>query len=221
MARVLKTDIPGTDWRVRCDEAREHGWPALFAGCVAEALPLVVDVGFGRGEFLMGLAEVHREQAFVGVEYSHKRVLKMARRLAKTEVVNVRLVEATAEALLREVLPDASVACFWVNFPDPWPKKRHAKRRLIQPDTAALFARRLVPGGLLRIATDHPEYAEWIHEVLSAERALANRYAPDPWRPGAPGRLPTAYELEWRALGRDFHFFEYVRRGGPPVPAAR
>lgn len=225
MARVLKTDIPGPDWRVSCDEASERGWAALFRGHVAEPLPLVVDVGFGRGEFLQDLARSHPEQAFVGVEYSGKRVLKMARRLAKTELVNVRLVESTAEALLQDALPDAGVACFWVNFPDPWPKKRHFKRRLVQRETAALFARRLVPGGLLRIATDHPGYAEWIDEVLSAEPALANRYAPEPWRPSAPGRRPTAYELEWRSLGRSFHFFEYERRSvaGPserPGPAA-
>jgi len=215
MARVLKTDIPGPDWRVPCEVARERGWPAIFGECVADPLPLVVDVGFGRGEFLLELARSDPGQAFVGVEYSHKRALKMARRLAKTEIANVRIVEATAEAFLRDTLPDASVACFWVNFPDPWPKKRHAKRRLLQRDVAALFARRLVPGGLLRVATDHPEYAEWIDEVLSAEPALANRYAPDRWRDAAPGRTPTAYELEWRSLGREFHFFEYARREPP------
>lgn len=215
MARVLKTDIPGPDWRVTCEAAREHGWAEVFRECVAEPLPLVVDVGFGRGEFLLELARQDPGQAFVGVEYSHKRALKMARRLAKTEIVNVRIAEATAEAFLRDALPDASVACFWVNFPDPWPKKRHAKRRLLQRDVAALFARRLVPGGLLRVATDHPEYAEWIDEVLAAEPALANRYAPDRWRSAAPGRSPTAYELEWRSLGRDFHFFEYARREPP------
>jgi len=89
-----------------------------------------------------------------------------------------RIVEGDTLTVMK-TLPDASVACFWVNFPDPCPKKRHATRRLLQRDVAALFARRLVPGGLLRVATDHPEYAEWIDEGLSAEPALANRYAPE------------------------------------------
>jgi tRNA (guanine-N7-)-methyltransferase len=212
VSRALKTDIPGVDWRVTIDEARERGFEAIFAGRVARPLPLVVEIGFGRGEFLLGLAEQCPQQAFVGIERSYKRTLKMARRLARRELVNVALVEAAAEDVLRDALEDASVACFWVNFPDPWPKKRHAKRRLVQSETLEWIARRLVPGGLLRLATDDPGYAAWIDAHLSACAALKNRYAPDRWRPNVEGRAATAYELEWRALGRSFHFFEYARR---------
>ena len=174
-------------------------------------MPLVVEIGFGRGEFLLELATRHPEQAFVGVEYSYKRALKMTRRVAKLGLANLVLVEAPAEQVLREALSDASVACFWLNFPDPWPKKRHFRRRVVQTDTLAWIARRLVPGGLLRIATDHAGYAEWIDEHLAASPELANCYAPERWRPGVEGRSATAYELEWRALGRSFYFFEYAR----------
>jgi tRNA (guanine-N7-)-methyltransferase len=211
VSRKLKTDIPGFDWRVPLDELRTLGAEKVFAGRVARPLPLVVEIGFGRGEFLLALAEQQPEQAFVGVELSHKRALKMARRLARRGLANVALVEARAEEVLRDALPDASVACFWLNFPDPWPKKRHARRRFVQPEALAWIARRLVPGGLLRIATDDPAYAEWIDEQLAAAPILANCYAPDRWRAAVPDRMPTAYELEWRALGRSFHFFEYQR----------
>jgi len=148
----------------------------------------------------------------VGIERSYKRALKMARRVARLGIANVAIVEARAEEVLRDVLEDASVACFWVNFPDPWPKKRHARRRFVQPEALAWMARRLVPGGQLRIATDDPEYAAWIDAHLAAVRDLHNCYAPDRWRPAVPDRAATAYELEWRALGRSFHFFEYERR---------
>jgi tRNA (guanine-N7-)-methyltransferase len=212
MSRTLKTDVPGIDRRVDFDEARKRGLPALFCGDVAQPLPLVVEIGFGRGEFLLGMAQREPEQAFVGVEYSYKRALKMARRLARLEIANVRLVEARAEDLVRDVLTDASVATFWVNFPDPWPKKRHFRRRLFQPGLVSRLADRLVPGGRLEVATDHRDYAEWIDEILRDEPKLANRNAPDPWRSTPPDdRTPTAYELEWRALGRDFHFFSYER----------
>jgi tRNA (guanine-N7-)-methyltransferase len=103
------------------------------------------------------------------------------------------------------------VACFWINFPDPWPKARHARRRLIQPELAALLARRLVPQGALRVATDDVAYAEWIDAVLRAEPALENRLA-SPFVREEPDRTPTAYELEWRAQGRPLHFFSYSRK---------
>jgi tRNA (guanine-N7-)-methyltransferase len=212
MSRTLKTDIPGIDWRVSLDDAREQGFAKIFAGRVARPLPLVVEIGFGRGEFLIELAQREPEQAFVGIELSYKRSLKMARRIAKLPIANVALVEARAEEVLRDALPEASVACFWLNFPDPWPKKRHARRRFVQPESLVLIARKLVPGGLLRVATDDPDYAEWIDERLAAEAALANCYAPERWRSTVADRSATAYELEWRALGRAFHFFEYARR---------
>jgi tRNA (guanine-N7-)-methyltransferase len=211
MSRSLKYDIPGTDWRVDPEMLASGGWRRCFGDDVPEAARLVLEIGFGRGEFLLDLAESSPESAFVGVEYSFKRTLKLARRLARTGLRNLRLVCATGEAVLRDALGDATVDTVWVNFPDPWPKKRHARRRLVQPELAALVGRRLVPGGVWNVATDDPAYAEWIDEVLSAEPALENAYAPEPFRQSVDDRKPTAYELMWRAEGREFHFFRYVR----------
>ena len=180
MSRRLKTDIPGPDWRVSIDDARERGFAKVFAGRVAHPLPLVVEIGFGRGEFLLELAQRSPEQAFVGIELSYKRTLKMARRVAKLALANVALVEGRAE----EVLGDA----------------------------LALLARRLVPGGLLRIATDDPDYAAWIDAHLADVPELENCYAPERWRPAVADRPATAYELEWRALGRSLHFFHYAKK---------
>ena len=214
MGRKLKLDITGPDRRVTEDEVREKGWNALFAPDLAQPLRLVVEIGFGRGEFLTHLATENPGVSHVGVEYSFKRVLKLARRLARLEIGNVRLVEATGEDVLRDLLDDASVAEFWINFPDPWPKKRHHRRRLIQPARVALLARRLVPGGNLQIATDHVEYAEEIDAVLAAEPGLFNALAPVRFRREVPGRMATAYELEWRREGRPLHFWTYTRRRG-------
>ncbi len=213
MTRKLKYDIPGPDRRISPDEVREKGWDAIFAPDLRPPLRLVVEIGFGRGEFLQHLARQEPESAHVGVEVSYKRVLKMARRLARTEVGNVRLIEATGEEVLRDLLAEGSVAAFWINFPDPWPKKRHHRRRLLQPRFVAGLADRLVPGGELQVATDHEEYAEAIDEALAAEPRLENALAPERWLRDVPGRLPTAYELEWRAEGRTLHFWTYRRRG--------
>ena len=214
MSRSLKYDIPGPDWRITGSDVRAQGIEGLFAADVARPLPLVLEIGFGRGEFLFELARASPDRAFLGVEYSSKRVLKTARRLARTDARNVRLLLASAEEAVAELLPPCSIDAVWINFPDPWPKKRHHRRRLLQPAFVQQLLRRLVSGAALHVATDHAGYAEFIDEVLSAERLLENLAAPARWLPEVNGRPATAYELEWRAEGRPLHFFEYRRRGG-------
>jgi tRNA (guanine-N7-)-methyltransferase len=212
VARRLKFDIPGPDRRVGFESLREAGVARAFAADVPSPLPLVVELGYGRGEFLMALAAGAPDRALLGVEYSAKRTLKMARRLARSGLANVRLVHARGEDVVRELLPEASVETFWINFPDPWPKKRHHRRRLLGPALVRELALRLVPGGALEVATDDASYAEQIDAVLAAEPLLENAFAPARFLRDVPGRKPTAYELEWRAEGRPLHFFSYRRR---------
>jgi tRNA (guanine-N7-)-methyltransferase len=137
-------------------------------------------------------------------------VLKMARRLARSELHNVRLCEARAQDVVTSALPAESVNTFWVNFPDPWPKKRHHPRRLLQPDFVRRLAQALEPAGTLQVATDHVAYAESIDQVLAAEPLLANAREFG-WSSDVEGRPRTGYELEWRAEGRELHFFTYTR----------
>jgi len=212
VSRRLKFDIPGPDPRVDKDQVREKGWGALFAGDLAGPFPMVVEIGFGRGEFLRSLAVERPGVAHVGVEVSFKRVLKMARRLARTGIRNIRLVEGTGQETVRELLPESSVEIFWINFSDPWPKKRHHRRRLIQPAFLRDLALRLQPGGCVEIATDHEDYAGCIDEALVAEPLLENVHTPEPFLREVPGRMRTAYELEWRSEGRPLYFWTYRRR---------
>jgi tRNA (guanine-N7-)-methyltransferase len=195
---------------VELEALRDPGPERLYPARLPRPLALVLDVGFGRGELLQELARAAPERAYLGIEHSGKRVLKMTRRLARSEIENVRLVQAAAEAALAALAP-GSVAGAWINFPDPWPKKRHHRRRLIQPEFVRALALRLAPGAFLEVATDHEEYAEWIHAVLAAEPLLLNRCAPLPLRREPPERPATAYELEWRAQGRPAHYFSYAR----------
>jgi len=211
VSRTLKTDIPGPDRRVTLEDVRAKGWEALFAGDVAPPLRLVLEIGFGRGEYLRALAAAAPTVAHVGVDRSHRRVLKVARRIARTAEKNLRLVEANAAALVRDALDDASVATCWINFPDPWPKLRHQRRRLIEPRFVAVLARRLARGGELHLATDHAGYAEQIDCALSGEPLLENAFTA-PYVSEVPGRPRTAYEEMWRAEGRTLHFFTYRRR---------
>ena len=209
MGRALKYDLPGPDGRISPDDACEKGWDATFGGTLPRPLRFAFEIGFGGGEFLIECAARDRQLATVGVEYSRKRLLKSARKLARTDLDNVRLLLSTGEAFVGELLPDASVAECWINFPDPWPKKRHQRRRLLTPDFVKLLSRRLAPGGSVQVATDHLGYAEVIDAALSGEPELANAYAPRPFLREVEGRTPTRYEQTWRAEGRPLYFWHY------------
>ncbi len=211
MPRRLKLDIPGPDHRVTPGDVLAKGWADLFAPDLTAPFRTVLEIGFGRGEFLIDLAARAPDVAHVGVEISRKRVLKQARRLAKCEIANVRLIHGTGEQALADLFGPGVLEAVWINFSDPWPKKRHHRRRLVQAPLVAAVANRLVPGGVLHVATDDVPYAEHIAEVLAAASELENAFAPARWLADVPGRSPTAYELEWRAEGRPLHFFAYRR----------
>lgn len=211
MGRSLKYDIPGTDWRRSALDVPADDLSGFFADTLEAPFDVVLEIGFGRGEFLLDLAAKAPTTAFIGVEISFKRVLKMARKLARSGLENVRLVEGRAEVIVRDLIPIGSLAEVWINFSDPWPKDRHAERRLIRPPFIAELATRFRPGGALHVATDHPPYAEQIAAVLAGEPGLESTHLGQPWLSEIPGRMHTGYETEWRAEGRALHFFEYRR----------
>jgi len=144
----------------------------------------------------------------------------MARKVARAALANVRLVEARAEDAIRALPAPDSLDAIWINFSDPWPKTRHAHRRVIQPGFVADAARALAPGGHLYVATDDVPYAHQMNEVLSGEPALRNAYAPWPFIGEVSGRRQTGYESQWRAKGRPMHFFAYQRLNLPAEGSA-
>ncbi len=174
--------------------------------------PIVLEIGFGRAELILGLAAESPERSFLGIEVSRKRVAKAARRSLRQELRNIRLVHSSAEYVIERALPEGCVGECWINCPDPWPKKRHHRRRLIQPDFLSTLARVLAGDGLLHISTDHRGYAEWIATALPRASELANLHAPKPWSDKRPDRSETAYEAEWREEGRAIVYFDYRKR---------
>jgi tRNA (guanine-N7-)-methyltransferase len=171
---------------------------------------VVLELGFGRGELLLDLAEAAPLRVFVGVEISRKRVEKVAKRAEKRAIANLWLLHAPAEYALERVLPPGCVEECWINCPDPWPKKRHWRRRLVQPLLVERLAAALAPGALLHIATDHPGYRDWISEVMGVQSGFVNLHG-TPWSESPPARRETAYEAEWRAEGRALAYFDYRR----------
>lgn len=213
MGRSLKYEIPGTDPRVPLDVVASEGWSGVFGSASEAREPKrVVEIGFGRGEFLLAMAQGAPESEFIGVEVSFKRALKMARKVARAGLPNVRLVEARAERAIQLLSPPGGLSAIWVNFSDPWPKSRHAHRRLLQPAFVRDAALALAAEGVLYVATDDVPYAHQMNEVLEGESRLENAYAPWPFLSEVVGRMRTGYELQWREEGRPMHFFAYRSR---------
>ena len=161
--------------------------------------PLVVEIGFGMGQATAAIAAARRGDDFLGIEVHEPGVGALLQRIDEQQLANLRIVQHDAVEVLRDMIAPSTLAAVHVFFPDPWPKKRHWKRRLIQPPFVALLASRLATGGTLHCATDWQPYAEQMLEVLSAEPLLQNTapgYAPRPnYRP------LTKFENRGLALG--------------------
>lgn len=147
------------------------------------AAPRILEIGFGMGEGLAEIAASHPENDYLGVEVHTPGVGALLKQLGERGLTNVRVIQHDAVEVLSLMLGPASLAGVHIFFPDPWHKKRHHKRRLIQPPLVSLLASRLQPGGYIHLATDWQDYAEQMLVVLGAEPLLANTaadYAPRP-----------------------------------------
>ncbi|NOZ77629.1 MAG: tRNA (guanosine(46)-N7)-methyltransferase TrmB [Acidobacteria bacterium] len=186
-------------------------WIELFG----RSAPTDVEIGAGKGRFLLELALANPGRNFLGVERAFKYHAMLCRRAARRGVTNVRLVRTTAEDLLFRLLAPASVENLYVLFPDPWPKKRHHKRRLVTPAVVDAAWRALAPGGRLLIKTDHPEYAEVIGDVL----AHAQGWAPHDATAVFEGLPLTGFEVKYVQEGRPIRAFVLEKlEDGPGDP---
>ena len=145
-------------------------WDEIF-GCNA---PVVLEIGFGNGEALAELAKRHPELNFIGVEVHRPGIGHLLNCVAEKQLTNVRVVKHDVVEFLDAMVPAASLDRVNVWFPDPWPKKRHHKRRLIQPEFLKLLANRMKPGALLHLATDWQNYAEHMLDALAKVQYFDN-----------------------------------------------
>ena len=160
--------------------------------------PLQVDLGCGDGSFLRELAQRHPDKDFLGIERLVGRVAKACRKAAALENVRFLNVESTYAA--RYLLPAASVETFYLLFPDPWPKRRHHRRRIVTADFLDSVHRALEPSGVLRVATDQLDYFQWIERLAEADGRFVDCSTPEPWQSGVDLPL-TKFERRFNALG--------------------
>jgi tRNA (guanine-N7-)-methyltransferase len=167
--------------------------------------PLVLEIGSGMGETTARIARERPDTDFIAVEVHGPGVGSLLKLIERERLTNLRVVRHDALEVLQHMIADGALAGIHLFFPDPWPKKRHHKRRLVQPAFAALAARKLAPGGILHAATDWQDYASQIVEVLAAEPGL-RRENDNPMRPA------TKFELRGLRLGHKVHDLVFRRR---------
>jgi tRNA (guanine-N7-)-methyltransferase len=186
--------------------------------CFGRKSPRILEIGFGMGETTARIAAEHPENDYLGIEVHTPGVGALLKRIDELALTNIRIIQHDAVEVVRTMLAPESLAGIHIFFPDPWPKKRHHKRRLLQPAFAEMLATRLAPGGYLHAATDWQDYAEHILATLSAVQALENPHGGFAVRPEA--RPETKFETRGRRLGHDSWDVIFrkrpILRGGTP-----
>ncbi len=174
--------------------------------------PLELEIGFGNGEFLVRLASSRPEHNFLGFEISAECIRKAVKKIEKTGLTNVKLVKMDAWVAIF-FLPERCISVTYVNFPDPWPKKKHKKRRFLDEEFLKVLASRTVDGGEFNLATDHEGYLEYVLEQFRSSpywECDGPEYTLD-----IPEHFDTKYRRKWENLGKKVYFLRRIKKKHP------
>ena len=222
-------ELESSPLHVTVPERIEAGsWEAVFRGDTrvavdgavgddnpSERVPLSLEIGIGKDRHIIEQAAAHPDQRFIGLEYSRKKLDKVLSKALARGVDNLRLMRADAVRILEPLFEERSLDTAYIFFPDPWPKKRHRKKRIVQSEFIRLLSTRLTDEGRLELRTDDPDYIEQMVEVLEREPTLENEEGPgkillDPRSPET--HIPTLFESKFRVEGRQIHYLYYRKR---------
>jgi len=199
----------------RMTESQQKGWSSVFPEhgftlserrfdwdrSFAMAGRRVLEIGFGMGDSLVAMADQNPQDRYLGIEVHRPGVGKLLSEVDKRGIKNLKVFAEDAVQVLEEAIPQESIDLLQIFFPDPWHKKRHHKRRLIQPDFVELLVSRLSPAGYLHLATDWQPYAEHMMDVLSANALLLNTAGQNEYIPRPESRPETKFERRGHRLG--------------------
>ena len=186
----------------------EPDWKAVFGN----TNPLNLEVGFGVGNFLIEMAIREPDENFIGIDFYHKGIRKVITRIGRYQVPNIRIVYGDAKEKLPILFNEAELSRIYINFPDPWPKKRHHKRRLIKPPFIENLAVKLKPGGEIHLATDYEPYAIEILEFFEVEPLLTNKSGYRTFLTQKEGTPQTKYEKKFINSGEKIFYLEFVKQ---------
>jgi tRNA (guanine-N7-)-methyltransferase len=168
---------------------------SVWSGVFGNDRPVEIEIGPGRGDVLLAFARACPQVNFFAIEHVHGAAERIAERIADAGLPNARVLAGDAACVVRNLVPPASVAAYHIYFPDPWPKRRHHKRRLVTPSFVATLGRTLAPGGLVHVATD----LDWLFDAMVRALAQAHFVACD--APPAPARPTTHFERKYASAG--------------------
>lgn len=181
--------------------------PAIFGN----DHPVVLEIGFGNGESLARMAQANPERNYLGIEVHRPGVGHLLMAVEKHGLENLRVMCHDAQEIVEQSIADSSLGGVQLYFPDPWPKKRHHKRRIVQPAWVAQIHRKLAPGGYLHMATDWENYAEHMLEVMEAAEGFENTAGPGKYLPRPDFRPVTKFEQRGQRLGHGVWDLYYVK----------
>lgn len=182
-------------------------WPQQFG----DDHPVVLEIGFGTGSFLLDMAVQHPDHNLIGMDFYHKGIRRLFTRMSRYGLTNIRVAYGDAKEKIPFLFREGELTEIYINFPDPWPKKRHHKRRLIKPPVVRSFWEKLVPEGRLRLATDFEDYAMEMLEVLGADPGFHNLH-PDPGFTNHREDVPrTKYEKNFLNQGKKIYYLDFVK----------
>ncbi|MCD6038968.1 MAG: trmB [Gammaproteobacteria bacterium] len=213
----------------RLTEAQRHAldalWPQFglnlaegeidFVALFNREAPCILEIGFGAGQSLLATAKAHPEQNFIGIETHQPGIGALLLKIQNQQLTNIRLFYADAIEVLNQCISETSLDGIQLFFPDPWPKRRHHKRRLIQPEFVTLLIAKLKIGGELHLATDWQDYAKDMMRVLSNQTELINNAGADNFAPRSAQRpIITKFEQQAKRAGRKIWELQFKKRAG-------
>ena len=189
----------------------EHYLPLDISEVFGNKRETALEIGFGEGDFLIDMAKRHPDRNFIGIEIKRKRFKKAVKRTEREGLQNIRLLQMDAKIAVEEVFYPNTFHEVYINFPDPWPKDRHKKHRIINPVFLETLANIMKPEAVLEVASDHEEYIFNILETFSETELFESKLPPPGYVYNLPNRPPTKFEREFRAEGKDIYYLRVTR----------
>ncbi len=197
------------DWR---DLDKPINWEKLFGN----KNPVDCEIGFGNGEFLVKKSELHPERNFFGIDYSNESFRKAKKKIEKAKKNSIKVVCLEAKAAFIVLVPEKSLSHIYLNFPDPWPKKKHYKNRLLDREFFKIAASCSTDKGKIIIATDDPFYRDFILEEMAAVHLWESLFQKG-WTDELSDHFSTKYEKKWRNEGREIFYMMFQKKADPDI----